>query len=277
MSNQTLGFSTFSVKELYEASLIGAHPNIDKLMLMQSPLPVISILVAYLLFVKKIGPMIMENRKPFELRKVMIAYNALQVIWCLHIVRKMFLVENSIPLIFSFGCKVEVIASDVHLGKVVVDGTHAYFIAKLLDLFDTVFFVLRKKDNQVSFLHLYHHSVMFVGTWYYFKYMLLDMESGIFIGLINSLVHTFMYTYYGLSALGPSVRKYLWWKKYITWLQLIQFGSMLSYIVYMICFSCRVDNSFIYFFLANVCFFIYLFLDFYHNTYVVKPKSRKVE
>ena len=30
-----------------------------------------------------------------------------------------------------------------------------------------------------------------------------------------------MYTYYGLAALGPSVQKYLWWKKYLTWVQLV--------------------------------------------------------
>ena len=30
-----------------------------------------------------------------------------------------------------------------------------------------------------------------------------------------------MYTYYGLSAFGPWMQKYLWWKKYITMLQLV--------------------------------------------------------
>ena len=28
-----------------------------------------------------------------------------------------------------------------------------------------------------------------------------------------------MYTYYGLAALGPSIQPYLWWKKYLTKLQ----------------------------------------------------------
>lgn len=27
--------------------------------------------------------------------------------------------------------------------------------------------------------------------------------------------------YYGLAALGPEVQKYLWWKKYITKMQLV--------------------------------------------------------
>jgi len=44
---------------------------------------------------------------------------------------------------------------------------------------------------------------------------------GTFIGVINSFVHIIMYTYYLLAALGPELQKYLWWKKYITTLQLV--------------------------------------------------------
>ena len=33
------------------------------------------------------------------------------------------------------------------------------FYTKLVDLLDTIFFVLRKKSNQISFLHVYHHFI----------------------------------------------------------------------------------------------------------------------
>lgn len=46
-----------------------------------------------------------------------------------------------------------------------------YYMAKVIELLDTVFFVLRKKNSQVSFLHLYHHTLMpmcaFVGVKYF--------------------------------------------------------------------------------------------------------------
>ena len=41
--------------------------------------------------------------------------------------------------------------------------------------------------------------------------------------LVNSMVHSIMYTYYGLTAFGPSVRKYIGkYKKRVTQLQLVR-------------------------------------------------------
>jgi elongation of very long chain fatty acids protein 7 len=111
-----------------------------------------------------------------------------------------------------------------------------YFIAKLTELLDTVFFVLRKKDNQVSFLHLYHHTVMPMISWGCTKYF--PGGHGTFIGVINSFVHIVMYFYYMLAAMGPEFQKYLWWKHWITNLQMVrnrEAGFLLFSI--KICFS----------------------------------------
>ena len=32
-----------------------------------------------------------------------------------------------------------------------------------------IFFVLRKRNNQVSTLHVYHHIIMVLGTWFFSK------------------------------------------------------------------------------------------------------------
>lgn len=42
------------------------------------------------------------------------------------------------------------------------------------------------------------------------------------LGVLNSFVHTIMYIYYFLAGLGPEVQKYLWWKRYLTKLQLVR-------------------------------------------------------
>lgn len=99
-------------------------------------------------------------------------------------------------------------------------GCYIYFLAKLTELLDTVFFVLRKKDSQISFLHLYHHTVMPLISWGCTKYF--PGGHGTFIGVVNSFVHIIMYSYYMMAAMGPKYQKYLWWKKYITTLQLVK-------------------------------------------------------
>lgn len=44
---------------------------------------------------------------------------------------------------------------------------------------------------------------------------------GSFHAMVNATVHVIMYFYYGLSAAGPRFQKYLWWKKYMTAIQLV--------------------------------------------------------
>lgn len=114
-----------------------------------------------------------------------------------------------------------------------------YYISKLLEFCDTFFFILRKKNQQLTFLHVYHHSTMFSLWWIGIKWVpsgssmccnwmtwwkryLIDIYVIAFLpAMVNSAIHVLMYSYYGLSVLGPTVAKYLWWKKYLTILQLV--------------------------------------------------------
>lgn len=47
---------------------------------------------------------------------------------------------------------------------------YSYFILKLIDYLDTVFFILRKKWAQVSFLHVYHHVMTSVVAYIFMLY-----------------------------------------------------------------------------------------------------------
>lgn len=135
-----------------------------------------------------------------------------------------------------------------------------------MELLDTVFFVLRKKQNQVSFLHVYHHSATCFFCWAYLKYM--PDEQGVVIGALNSFVHILMYFYYMVAAMGPKYQKFIWWKKYMTWIQLTQFGLMLFYLAMVTAFNCKKFHKVLtYFFFINVAFMMYLFADFYRKAY----------
>lgn len=47
--------------------------------------------------------------------------------------------------------------------------SYFYFLLKIVDLLDTIFFIMRKKNNQVTFLHVYHHAGMLMGGYVYLK------------------------------------------------------------------------------------------------------------
>lgn len=59
-------------------------PRTEDLFLMSSPLPQTIIISAYIYFVTSLGPRLMENRKPFDLKKVLIVYNFSVVVLSLY-------------------------------------------------------------------------------------------------------------------------------------------------------------------------------------------------
>lgn len=47
----------------------------------------------------------------------------------------------------------------------VVMVTYLYYILKVSDLLDTIFFVMRKKNSHITFLHVYHHGGMVLASY----------------------------------------------------------------------------------------------------------------
>ncbi|KAI8419807.1 hypothetical protein MSG28_008453 [Choristoneura fumiferana] len=94
-------------------------------------------------------------------------------------------------------------------------------ILKLMELFETVFFLMRKKERQASFLHVYHHCSTLTIIWSGVKYVGGGIAS--FSPMINNAVHVVMYSYYLLSSEGsPTVKATLIkYKKWITIMQMV--------------------------------------------------------
>lgn len=63
-----------------------ADPRTNHWPLIQNPLPVLIIVILYCYFVLSWGPKFMANRKPFKIQKLMIVYNAIQVVISLALV-----------------------------------------------------------------------------------------------------------------------------------------------------------------------------------------------
>nr|XP_018901260.1 PREDICTED: elongation of very long chain fatty acids protein 1 [Bemisia tabaci] len=230
--------------------------------LLGSPVPGLTILGLYLYFCLSLGRKWMANRPPFKLTKTLIAYNFIQVVVSVWIFFEAL--DAAWLRDYSWRCE-PVDFSRTPKAMRIAWAVYMYFLAKISELLDTIFFVLRKKDNQVSFLHVYHHTTMPMIAWGAAKYF--PGGHGTFIGLVNSFIHIIMYTYYMLAAFGPKMQPYLWWKKYITTLQLGQFLATFLHSCQLLIYDCGYPRFAMYFVLPNAAFFFWLFSDFYRKAY----------
>ncbi|KAH8264282.1 hypothetical protein KR038_005933 [Drosophila bunnanda] len=250
------------VEERISGLAKGVDETVDSWFLMSSPAPVVGVVLVYLAFVLKIGPEYMKNRKPMDLKRIMVFYNAFQVCYSIWMCRTSIRESNVMASIFSKKCEITRTREQT---LALYSGAWFYFFSKIIDLLDTTFFVLRKKDNQISFLHVYHHTVTALFSWAYLKYV--PGEQGVIIGILNSGVHIIMYFYYMVAAMGPQYQKYLWWKKYMTSIQLIQFVLILGYMLAVGAKGCNMPKTLTFFFVGNTVIFLYLFGNFYRKTY----------
>ncbi|CAL8344910.1 unnamed protein product [Lota lota] len=260
-----------SMALLYDRFIQNADPRTGNWLLMSSPLPQTIIIAAYIFFVTSWGPRLMENRKAFDLKGVLIVYNFGVVALSLYMCYEFMMAGWGTG--YTFRCDlVDYSPSGTRMAAT----CWLYYFSKFIEMLDTIFFVLRKKNSQVTFLHVYHHSIMPFTWWFGVRFA--GGGLGTFHALLNSIVHVIMYTYYGLTALGPSFQKYLWWKKYLTSIQLIQFVMVTTHICqYFFLKDCPYQFPvFIYIIGLYGLIFLLLFLNFWYHAYTKGKRLPKV-
>lgn len=110
----------------------------------------------------------MANRKPYELTRVINGYNIFQMISNAYV----FLMACYYPPRqenVRLFCIPEPYNDFSYVGTKILRVSYFFYLLKVLDLFDTIFFILRKKNSQVTFLHIYHHAGMVVAGYIYCK------------------------------------------------------------------------------------------------------------
>uniref|UniRef100_A0A8C3TV70 Elongation of very long chain fatty acids protein n=1 Tax=Catharus ustulatus TaxID=91951 RepID=A0A8C3TV70_CATUS len=225
-------------------------PRTDPWPLVYSPVPVTLVFTSYLLLVA-LGPSCMRQCRQLQLRALLLAYNLAMVALSSYMFYEVSRHSNLV-----LPCAAQQMARVCWW----------FFFSKVIELLDTVFLILRKKQEQVTFLHVYHHGSMLFNWWSGVKYV--PGGQAFFIGMLNSFVHIFMYGYYALASLGPQMRPYLWWKRYLTILQLCQFVAVAAHSSYNLFTECPFPDGF------NTAVFLYslsllaLFLHFYYRTYI---------
>ena len=77
-----------------------------------------------------------------------------------------------------------------------------------------------KQKKKIEYLHVHVYLCIRLNSKLISLYLLVG-GFGTFHAWLNSFIHFMMYTYYGLAGLGPEYQKYLWWKKYMTKMQIV--------------------------------------------------------
>lgn len=231
---------------------------------MSSPVPILVISVIYVLLVTWLGPLYMQNKEPFTwLKNVMVVFNIIQVVFYMYIFY--LLIAGGWNGTYSLKCQA-CDYSNSKEGILMLHASYWYWFSKLTDLVDTFFFVVNKKYQHISLLHVIHHAIMPINTYFVIRYMPGGHTS--FMALLNSLVHIVMYFYYGVSAMGPQYRKFLWWKKYLTKMQITQFVLIIIHSSQMFFIDCQdVPVPISLWIGGSTVMFLLFFLDFYFKAY----------
>lgn len=194
------------------------------------------IYICYSLFLN----LIMNNYSPFILNKFMFFYNSFQILFNSYIVYGFLFTNN-----YEFYI-------------------YIHYLSKYIDYIDTFIIILRKKQNQFTFLHLFHHSTVGI-IWAIVLNSNVDNEISYFGCLINSFIHSIMYSHYLYTSFGL-INPY---KKIITNIQIIQFYLCIFHSIYILNFTNNINIFFPFLQIFYSSLMIILFDNYYKNKYLI--------
>lgn len=259
------------IRSLHAQYVLLADPRTSGWTFMGSPIPIVAIICFYLFFATRLGPWLMRNREPYNIRSIVLVYNLVMVALSSYFIYFTLQYTSMRKPGQSLLCW-PTDPRPTFLNMFFLDKAWYYMLMKAGEMLDTVFFVLRKKTNHLSFLHLLHHSLALWSVW---LVLTLGITGHVFsFPLLNSAVHVVMYGYYALAALGPALRPSLWWKKYVTFFQIAQFGALTLHSFIPAVVDCGVPKVLALVGAFEGLLFAALFSEFYINAYVHKKSFK---
>jgi len=263
-----------NLTRLYQDALKHTDSRVtDYPLVWNDPRPVIGLILGYLLFVM-IGPKIMSYLPPAPIpRWFLFVYNFALVGLSIYMFEE--IVVGAYNAKYNFWCA-EINRSTSDAEMRVTNALWWYYISKAIELLDTVWMILRKRNLQVTFLHVFHHATMLAIWWVVISWI--PGGQSYFGSSLNCMVHVFMYSYYGLSVI-PSLKGKLWWKKYITTIQLVQFMITFTHTTVGLYQSAKGQCSFPLW--GQLLLWIYmiimmcLFTNFFVHEYIKKTNDAK--
>jgi elongation of very long chain fatty acids protein 6 len=158
------------------------------------PVLLVTLYLALIFYV----PTVMEKRKPIKLKTFFAFWNLLLTVFS--IIGSYYCVPRLVQVLMQDGGFYKSVC-DPSVPKY-ADGevgfwVAAFILSKIPELMDTVFLVLQKKD--VIFLHWFHHVTVMLYCWHAYLH---SVPTGLWFATMNYFVHSIMYLYYFLTAIG---------------------------------------------------------------------------
>eukprot|EP01006_Ploeotia_vitrea_P066323 TRINITY_DN94751_c0_g1_i1.p1 TRINITY_DN94751_c0_g1~~TRINITY_DN94751_c0_g1_i1.p1 ORF type:complete len:299 (+),score=19.73 TRINITY_DN94751_c0_g1_i1:27-899(+) len=252
------------LQELWEwAFSYAADKRVEDWFLMRTPWPTLFITIFYLISVP-LGCAYMRRRNAIVVPPIVLAlYNFLLVIYSLYLHLGFYWETKKAGM--SWYCN-SVDYTEEGNGLLLI--MYLYYLSKGLEFCDTYLMVIRKKFDQVTILHLWHHAVMWTVWWIGVRFA--GGGDGWFGAWLNAGVHVIMYAYYGLAALKVPVPTII--KKNITRMQLTQFLIVLVHCILALWNQCVYPHwmyECLVFFLGTL---LTLFGNFYIQAYIKKRR-----
>ena len=135
--------------------------------MVRSPFPTLILCLSYVTFVKITGPSLMAKRSALNVRWLMVAYNLIMVVVSTWIFYKLG-VHGWFGK-YNYRCQ-PVDYSDSDDAKGMAAAAYYYYLTKFVEFADTLFFIARKKNNQITTLHVIHHGIMPMSVWWGIKF-----------------------------------------------------------------------------------------------------------
>lgn len=142
--------------------------------------------------------------------------------------------------------------------------SYYFYLSKYYEFIDTA--IILYKGRRASTLQIYHHAGAVVTMWAGCYYLAVPIA---FFVIINAAIHSWMYVFYTLTAMGQRPRG----KQWLTTCQIIQFiAGMGICVFYLVCPGCQGDRQklAIYINLAYLFPLLGLFVGFFVKTYLKK-------
>lgn len=214
--------------------------------------------IAYLLSLAVLKQL-MQGKEKYKLEAFSKVYNLSQIILCGYMTWGFFTygfsLENPFGLNSPFTKEIEWFM-------------FVHYVSKFLDFVDSWIMILKQNFRQLTFLHVYHHSSILL-VWGFLLQLGQASGTAYFGAFLNSLVHLLMYSHYLYTSFGfvnPL-------KKWVTYIQLIQFFLCICHAVLTIFYETVLMKELAYLQFGYHLTMIYLFSQFFKETYLKKDPA----